>query len=194
MKFEREHSHWANQQCCHQHRDHAGFKHSGSTAAHIGKKTGDSDLTGEQGILCLYRIGSRVANHKYIGSAGGHFEKEELNDARSCILREMREELGLTEADVKDLRMRYITYRLKDGEIRQNYYFFGSLIGERELESSEGNLQWIPYDGFQDLNMPVSAKHMILHYLKVGCFDDKLYAGITEKSGTQFVPMEDFEG
>ena len=151
-------------------------------------------LTGEKGILCLYRIGSKVANHKYIGSAGGHFEKEELNDARSCILREMREELGLTEADVKDLRMRYITYRLKDGEIRQNYYFFGSLIGERELESSEGVLQWIPYDGFQDLNMPVSAKHMILHYLKVGCFDDKLYAGITEKSGTQFVPMEDFEG
>ena len=151
-------------------------------------------LTGEKGILCLYRIGSRVANHKYIGSAGGHFEKDELNDAYCCILREMREELGLTEADVKDLRMRYITYRLKDGEIRQNYYFFGSLIRERELESSEGVLQWIPYDGFLDLNMPVSAKHMILHYLKVGCFDDKLYAGITEKSGTRFVPMEDFEG
>ena len=151
-------------------------------------------LTGEKGILCLYRIGSRVANHKYIGSAGGHFEKDELNDAYRCILREMREELGLTEADVKDLRMRYITYRLKDGEIRQNYYFFGSLIRERELESSEGVLQWIPYDGFLDLNMPVSAKHMILHYLKVGCFDDKLYAGITEKSGTRFVPMEDFEG
>ena len=66
-------------------------------------------LTGEQGILCLYRIGSRVANNKYIGSAGGHFEKEELNDARACILREMGEELGITEADVDDLRMRYIT-------------------------------------------------------------------------------------
>lgn len=151
-------------------------------------------LTGEKGILCLYRIGSRVANNKYIGSAGGHFEKEELNDARSCVLREMREELGITEADVRDLRMRYITYRLKDGEIRQNYYFFGSLIGERELKSSEGNLQWIPYDGFENLNMPVSAKHMVLHYLKVGRFDDYLYAGITEKNGTRFVVMEDFEG
>ena len=151
-------------------------------------------LTGEKGILCLYRIGSKIANHKYIGSAGGHFEQEELNDARACILREMQEELRLAEADVKDLRMRYITYRLKDGEIRQNYYFFGSLIGERELESSEGVLQWIPYDGFENLNMPVSARHMILHFLKVGRFDDKLYAGITEKCGTRFVPMEDFEG
>lgn len=151
-------------------------------------------LTGERGILCLYRIGSRVANHKYIGSAGGHFDQGELNDARACILREMQEELGITEVDVPDLRMRYITCRLKDGEIRQNYYFFGKLAGERELNSSEGTLQWIPYDGFEDLNMPVSAKHMILHYLQTGQFDDRLYAGITEKAGTRFVPMEDFEG
>ncbi|MBE6979453.1 MAG: NUDIX domain-containing protein [Ruminococcaceae bacterium] len=151
-------------------------------------------LTGEQGVLCLYRIGSRVANNKYIGSAGGHFEKEELNDARACILREMGEELGITEADVEDLRMRYITYRLKDGEIRQNYYFFGALKGNRELNSSEGNLEWIPYEGFDNLNMPVSAKHMILHYLKVGRFDDRLYAGITQRDGTCFVPMEEFEG
>ncbi len=151
-------------------------------------------LTGEKGILCLFRVGSRVANNKYIGSAGGHFEKDELNDAKACVLREMREELGLSEIDVADLKMRYITYRLKDGEIRQNYYFFGKLKAERELESSEGTLQWIPYDGFESLNMPVSAKHMILHYLEVGRFDKNLYAGITRESGTDFVPMEEFEG
>lgn len=151
-------------------------------------------LTGVKGILCLYRIGSRVANNKYIGSAGGHFEREELNDARACVLREMREELGILEADVSDLKMRYITYRLKDGEIRQNYYFFGKLKEDRELQSTEGKLQWIPYDGFEDLNMPVSAKHMILHYLKVGRFDDNLYAGVTEEQGTRFVPMMEFEG
>ena len=151
-------------------------------------------LTGEKGILCLYRVGSKVANNKYIGSAGGHFEKEELNDARSCVLREMKEELGISESDVTDLKMRYITCRLKDGEIRQNYYFFGKLKENRELESTEGILRWIPYDGFADLNMPVSAKHMILHYLKVGRFDDTLYAGITEETGTVFIPMREFEG
>lgn len=151
-------------------------------------------LTGEKGILCLFRVGSRVANNKYIGSAGGHFEKDELNDARACVLREMGEELGITEADVENLKMRYITYRLKDGEIRQNYYFFGQLKQGRELESTEGNLQWIPYDGFDNLNMPVSAKHMILHYLQRGRFDDVLYAGITEEAGTHFVSMMEFEG
>lgn len=151
-------------------------------------------LTGEQGILCLYRIGSRVANNKFIGSAGGHFENAELNDARACILREMQEELGISELDVSDLRMRYITYRLKDGEIRQNYYFFGKLNEGRILESTEGILHWIPYDGFENLNMPVSAKHMILHYLEVGRFDNNLYAGITRPEGTEFIPMEEFEG
>ena len=149
-------------------------------------------LTGEKGILCLYRIGSRVANQKYIGSAGGHFEPNELNDAYACVLREMDEELGLKPEDVVNLRMRYITYRLKDGEIRQNYYFFGSLKEDKPLVSTEGELHWIPLDGFGELNMPLSAKHMILHYLKVGRFDDVLYAGITEESGTRFVPMKEF--
>ena len=151
-------------------------------------------LTNEKGILCLYRIGSRVANNKYIGSAGGHFEANELNDARKCILRELREELGLAETDLIGLRLRYITHRLKDGEIRQNYYFFARLKEDRQLISSEGVLQWIPYDQISQLNMPLSAKHMILHYCSTGQFDDTLYAGITEENGTIFVPMLEFEG
>lgn len=150
-------------------------------------------LTGERGILCLYRIGSRVANNLYVGSAGGHFEQGELNDARTCALREMQEELGLTEADVADLKLRYITLRLKNGEIRQNYYFFGKLISDRKLESTEGNLQWFTYEEAEYLHMPASAKHMMLHYLKTGRFDEKLYAGITDDNGTKFVIMKDFE-
>ena len=151
-------------------------------------------FVGEQGILCLYRVGSRVANQKYVGAAGGHFENGELNDPRRCVLREMEEELGLRENDVEDLTLRYITHRLKDGEIRQNYYFFGHLKVDRPLTSSEGNLKWIAYDEFDELPMPVSAKHMMLHYLKTGRFDNVLYAGITQENGTVFVPMREFEG
>lgn len=108
-------------------------------------------LVSNTGLLCLYRIGSRVANNMYIGSAGGHFEKDELNDARACVLREMKEELGLTEGDVEGLTLRYISLRLKNGEIRQNYYFFGRLAGERELTSTEGILKWIPYEDIPNL-------------------------------------------
>ena len=150
-------------------------------------------LTGERGILCLYRIGSRVANNLYVGSAGGHFEQGELNDARACALREMQEELGLTESDVADLRLRYITLRLKNGEIRQNYYFFGKLLSDRELESTEGNLHWFSYEEAEHLHMPASAKHMMLHYLKTGRFDENLYAGVTDNAGTRFVIMVEFE-
>lgn len=150
-------------------------------------------LTGEQGILCLYRIGSRVANNKYVGSAGGHFENNELNDARACVLREMQEELGLTEADVQDMKLRYITLRMKNGEIRQNYYFFGRLKTEKALQSTEGILQWFSYEDAQKLEMPASAKHMMLHYLKVGRLDENLYAGITDDAGTRFVIMKEFE-
>ena len=32
-------------------------------------------LVSDDQVLCLYRVGSRVADRMYIGSAGGHFEK-----------------------------------------------------------------------------------------------------------------------
>ena len=151
-------------------------------------------LVEEGRILCLYRIGSRVVSNKYIGSAGGHFEPGELNDPRACVLREMEEELGLKEDALEGLNLRYITLRRMEGEIRQNYYFFASLKEEIELSSTEGTLEWIPFDRVPELNMPVSAKHMILHYLQKGRFDDVLYGGLTQADGTAFVPLEEFEG
>lgn len=151
-------------------------------------------LVNDEGILCLYRVGSRVANNKYIGSAGGHFEENELNDPRKCVLREAREELGIRESDLEGLQLRYITHRLTGGEIRQNYYFFARLKEERPLSSTEGTLCWVPYEKIPELDMPVSAKHMILHYVGQGRFNQKLYAGITREAGTKFVIMEDFPG
>lgn len=149
-------------------------------------------LTGDDKVLCLYRIGSKVANNKYIGSAGGHFEQDELNDPKKCVLREAMEELGLSELELEGLTLRYITYRLVGGEVRQNYYFFAQLKEERALNSTEGILRWVTFEEVPKLEMPVSAKHMILHYLKEGRFTDALYAGITEEAGTRFVPMEEF--
>lgn len=149
-------------------------------------------LVREEAVLCLYRIGSRVANNKYIGSAGGHFEEEELNDPQKCILREMKEELDLSESNVEGLTLRYITFRLTGGEIRQNYYFFARLKEQRILTSTEGRLRWVPFEDIPALEMPVSAKHMILHYIQHGRYTNDLYAGITEENGTNFVVMREF--
>jgi len=151
-------------------------------------------LTAPGRILCLYRMGSRVADKMYIGSAGGHFEPNELNDARACVLREAQEELGLTEADLDGLTMRYITLRLKNGEVRQNYYFFARLKDPaRPLASCEGRLEWISHDRFADLKMPGSAKHMILHYLKQGQYDNRLYGGVSTPTGAEFVPLAEYD-
>ena len=150
-------------------------------------------LYDETGILCLYRVGSKVANNKYIGSAGGHFEERELSDARACALRELQEELGLTEADVPDMKLRYITCRLKNGELRNNYYFFASFDRTCGLVSNEGTLRWFTYEEAKDLCMPGSARHMLDHYLAVGRYDAKLYGGMTEPGGTRFVEMREFE-
>ena len=150
-------------------------------------------LTKGDSVLCLYRIGSRVANQMYIGSAGGHFESDELNDAKKCVLREAYEELGILEEDLLDLKMRYITLRLKNGEVRQNYYFFARLREDRELTSTEGQLHWVNFEDIPALKMPSSAKHMILHYLKQGRFDDRLYAGVSESWGANFAPLAEFD-
>ena len=151
-------------------------------------------LVREDAVLCLYRVGSQVVNNRYIGSCGGHFETWELNDPKACILREMQEELGLRLEDVEGLTLRYVTHRLVNGEIRQNYYFFAQLREDCPLVSTEGTLRWIPFAEIPNLPMPVSAKHMILHYLSRGRWDQKLYGGITCQGGTTFVPMEEFEG
>lgn len=150
-------------------------------------------FTREDGLLCLYRIGSRVANNKYVGACGGHFEEAELNSPEACALREMREELGLKPEDIEGLTLRYVTLRYYDGEIRQNYYFFARLKGERVLSSTEGNLQWFTWQELETIDMPLSARHMMDHYLKAGRFDEKRYAGITEPGGSRFVELQSFD-
>ena len=86
-------------------------------------------LRGEK-VLLLYRQGGRVVNNVWTGSAGGHFESYELNDAKACVQRELYEELGLGAEDIEDLALRYITLRRIKGEIRQNYYFFANFVME----------------------------------------------------------------
>lgn len=72
-------------------------------------------LKGEK-VLLLYRKGGRVVTDVWTGSAGGHFESDELNDARACVLRELREELGLGEEHLEGLTMRYVALRNTKGE------------------------------------------------------------------------------
>lgn len=147
----------------------------------------------EEGLLCLYRVGSRVANNKYVGACGGHFEESELSSPENCVLREMQEELGLSQEDISDLTLRYVTIRYMGQEIRQNYYFFARLTGEWELKSTEGELRFFTWEELKSIDMPVSARHMMDHFLDEGRFTDFLYCGTTEPGGTRFTRMQFFD-
>ena len=150
-------------------------------------------LTRGDEILLLYRIGSRVVGNSYTGSAGGHIEAAEYRDPRACVLRELQEETGLTEDALEGLALRYITMRNKNGEIRQNYYYFAALrAGVKAHNSTEGRLEWHDLNKLDDLPMPVTARHVVEHYLAVGRFDDKLYGGITTADGPVFAVLDDF--
>lgn len=149
-------------------------------------------LVCDEKILLLKRIGSRIVKRGYISSAGGHFEKEELNDAKVCVLREMREEIGLTENDVINLQLKYVTLRLKDNEIRQNYFFFAGLDEKLNLQSNEGELEWISFGEVLNYEMPYTAKYVLNHYLETGRFTNELYSGIATENGCEFMELEEF--
>lgn len=145
-------------------------------------------------ILLLYRKGSKVANNTWIASAGGHFEEWELNDAKACALREMKEELSLTEEMLSGLSLRYITLRRTKGEIRQNYYFFAKIKDEylTELTSDEGDLNWFELSEVSQLEMPYSAKTMMEHYLTIGRQNDKVYVGVANGAGVVFTELAEY--
>jgi len=145
-------------------------------------------------FLLLYRIGSRVIKNSYIGTAGGHFEKEELNDSKSCILRELNEETGLTLNDITEPELRYVTLRYKKGEVRQNYYFFAKILEKsKDIKSNEGELKWFNSDEIKSLNMPHTAKYVVEHYICEGRKNNKLYGGIAIPDGVKFLELNEFE-
>ena len=150
-------------------------------------------ISNEGKMLLLYRVGSRVVTPSWCG-IGGHFEKDELNDAKAAVLREMNEEIGLFEQDIENLRLRYVNLRYKNGEIRQNYYFFADLKEGASIADfcDEGKLEWVDEDRILERDMPFTAKAMLEHYMSTGKFNDLLYGGVTTENGVVFTEMEEF--
>jgi 8-oxo-dGTP diphosphatase len=145
-------------------------------------------------MLLLYRQGSRVVNNVWVGSAGGHFEECELNDAKSCVLRELEEELSITEDMICNLELRYITLRRTYCEIRQNYYFFANLTSnlQMDISSNEGVSKWFTLNELTGLKMPFTSQYVMEHYLKVGMHNHNVYGGIADGSKVVFTELSEF--
>lgn len=109
-------------------------------------------------------------------------------------MRELFEETGLREENLRNMKLRYVTLRLKNGEIRQNYYFFADLKDESDtaLTSCEGQLAWVPFEEILKKKMPLTAKQMLTHYMQTGRFDEKLYCGVTCEEHMVFTELREF--
>ena len=144
-------------------------------------------------MLMLYRIGSCVVDPSWCG-IGGHFEESELNDPFGCVLRELEEETPIRGEMLENVTFKYVTLRLKKGEVRQNYYYFASLKDDVDisLDSDEGRLQWVPFSQVMEKDMPLTAKFMLEHYLTIGRFDEDLYSGVTTEDHMVFTKLKDF--
>ena len=106
----------------------------------------------------------------------------------------MEEDILKLQADYYGFSMRYITLRLKNGEIRQNYYFFADLAPGARIaeECAEGRLEWVPVERVLEKNMPHTAYYMLKHYLETGRYTDTLYGGVTVEDAVIFTPLEEF--
>ena len=59
-------------------------------------------------------------------------------------------------------------------------------------DSNEGRLEWHDLTALADLPMPVTARHVVEHYIREGRFTDALYGGLTTAEGPVFAELNDF--
>ncbi len=146
-------------------------------------------------MLLLFRQRGRVVSDTWVGAAGGHFEENELNDPRACVLRELKEELGISEGGIRNLLLRYVTLRRMKGEIRQNCYFFAELDNETgdHIVSTEGISRWFTLSELSVLEMPYTAKFVIEHYLKIGRRTNDMYVGVADGERVNFTKLPEYE-
>ncbi|WP_274361923.1 NUDIX domain-containing protein [Paenibacillus thermotolerans] len=117
-------------------------------------------------VLMMKRSGSRLFSGEFWTGLGGHLEPEELNSPKEACLREIYEESGIAAKDIAGLKLRYILLRNKEGEIRQQFVYFGRAAATEFISSEEGELHWTDLREPQRLPMSAILRFMLEHYLR----------------------------
>lgn len=104
----------------------------------------------ENKYLMLHRVSKKndINKDKWIG-VGGHFEERESPE--DCLLREVREETGLT---LTKYRFRgIVTFNADNYETEFMCLYTASEYQGNLIECDEGNLKWIEKDKLSELNL-----------------------------------------
>lgn len=115
--------------------------------------------------LMLHRVKKEndVNKEKWIG-IGGKFEDKESPE--ECILRETKEETGLTLNTIK-LRA-IVTFTSKEYETDYMYLFTSDDFSGKIIDCNEGNLEWIDKEELLKLNIWEGDK-IFLNKIKQDC-------------------------
>lgn len=104
----------------------------------------------DESYLMLHRVSKKhdVNKDKWIG-VGGHFEQGESPE--DCLLREVKEETGLT---LKSYRFRGIlTFNFNDNESEYICLYTAEEFEGELRDCDEGTLEWVPKSEIHNLNL-----------------------------------------
>ncbi|WP_228469216.1 NUDIX domain-containing protein [Paenibacillus sp. JNUCC31] len=76
-------------------------------------------------MLMMKKTGSKLFDFEFWGGIGGHLEQGELNSPMTASYREIEEETGFKQAEIDNFRLRYVLLQYSDGEVRQQFVYFG---------------------------------------------------------------------
>lgn len=104
----------------------------------------------EETYLMLHRIAKEqdISKGKWIG-VGGHFEKGESPE--DCLLREVKEETGLTLTSYQFRGI--VTFLYNDNEAEYMCLYTADAYEGEQIACDEGELQWIPKKDLHTLNL-----------------------------------------
>ncbi|MDR0999557.1 MAG: NUDIX domain-containing protein [Clostridiales bacterium] len=147
--------------------------------------------------LLMKRSSKREIAPNVWSCIGGHMETYELNDPIKTCLREIKEETGITEDHIFNLKLRYVIIRRYKETIRQNYIYFGETDKKESVDTEEGTLHWISEKDLLNREYTKTYMEMMKHYIDTPDPEERIIVGISGKGNNKlrmsWTILEDFE-
>jgi 8-oxo-dGTP diphosphatase len=134
-----------------------------------------------------YLLSQRSPNKKVAPNlwsyVGGHMEENEINEPYKALIREIKEETGITEDLLSDLKLRYILMEKAETIIYQSHVYFGNVKTEKFTDTDEGKLYWIKEEELLQREFSTSFQKMLEHYLSHKNEPNTIYIGVLSGNG-----------
>ncbi len=108
----------------------------------------------------------RIAPGRWTG-VGGRVEVDEMNDLRTSMLRELKEETDLTEDDLSHLALRRVLYHNRVNEPLTGLLYYTAELKRYALpKCTEGTLHWKAPEDFSKLDIIETTDQVLPHLVE----------------------------